>query len=94
MSLKNKLSKEMLKMSSAAAQQASTKAPSQKLSCWTQPKPNQPSPPKTENLNPTHGSTQPIDNSANDDVTNARDRPTADDVEIEETGVSLGRRSR
>jgi len=40
MSLKNKLFKEMFKMSSAAAQQASTKLPSHKLSCWTQPKKN------------------------------------------------------
>ena len=40
----------MFKMSSAAAQQASTKAPAHKLSCWTQP-------------NPTYGSTQPTDNS-------------------------------
>jgi len=46
MSLKNKLFKEVLKMSSAAAQQASTKAPSHKLSCWTQPNPW---------VNPTHG---------------------------------------
>jgi len=37
MSLENKLFTEMFKMSSAAAQQASTGAPSHKLSCWTQP---------------------------------------------------------
>jgi len=37
LSLKNKLFKEMFKMSSTAFQQASTKAPSHKLSCWTRP---------------------------------------------------------
>ena len=45
MSLKNKVIKDMFKMSSAAAQQGSTKAPSHKLSCWTQPNPW---------VNPTH----------------------------------------
>jgi len=56
MSLKNKLFREMFKLSSAAAQQASMKAPSHKLRCQTQP-----NPPKTEKSrpNPTHGSTQP-----------------------------------
>ena len=53
MSVESKLFKEMLKMSSAAAQQASTNAPSHKLTCWTQP-------------NPTNGSTQPMDNSETD----------------------------
>ena len=42
MSLKNELIKEMFRMSPAAAQQASTKAPSHKLTCWTQPNPTQP----------------------------------------------------
>ena len=50
MSLKNKLFREMFKMSSAATQQASTKAPSHKLSCYSGP-------------NPTRGSTQLMDNS-------------------------------
>ena len=54
MSLRNKLFREMFKMSSAAAQQASTKAPSHKLSCWAQPDPTQPNP------------TQSMDNSVTD----------------------------
>jgi len=60
MSLKNKLFKEMFKMSSPAAQQAGTKAPSHNLSCWIQP-----NSPKSEKSrpNPTHGLTQPMDNS-------------------------------
>ena len=67
MLLKSKLFKEMFRMYSVASQQASTKAPSYKLSCWTQPnlnhqklKKSRPNPPQ---LNPTHGSTQPTDNS-------------------------------
>ena len=37
MSLKNKVFKEMFKMSSPAAEQAGTKAPSHNLGCWIQP---------------------------------------------------------
>jgi len=50
MSVKNKLFTEMFKMSPAAALQDSTKAPSHKLSYWTQP-------------DPIHRSIQPMDNS-------------------------------
>jgi len=52
MSLKNKLFKEMFKMSPAAAQQASTKAPSHKLSCRTKPDATKQ---KLKNLDPAHG---------------------------------------
>ena len=71
MSRKNKLFKEVFKMSSAAAQQAGTKAPSHKLSCFNLRRrhatvdPTQPNPPKTEKFRPnsTLGSTPPMDNS-------------------------------
>jgi len=64
-----KLFKEMFKMSSAAAQKASTKF-FQIFSTFAVVDPIQPNLPKTEEsrpnptqTNPTHGSTQPMDNS-------------------------------
>jgi len=69
MSFKYKLFKELFKMSSAAAQKASTKS-FQIFSTYTVVDPTQPNPPKTEKsrpnptqTNPTHWSTQPMDNS-------------------------------
>jgi len=59
MSLRNKLFKEMFKMSSAAAQQASTKAPSHKLSCWTQSNPTT----KNWKISTQPDPTQPMDKS-------------------------------
>jgi len=59
--IKNRFFKEVFKMSSAAAQQASTKAHSNKLSYWTQPNPTHQ---KLKNLDPTKSNpTQPMDNS-------------------------------
>jgi len=56
--IKNRFFKEVLKMSSAAAQQASTKAHSNKLSYWTQPNPTHQ---KLKNLDPTKSNpTQPM----------------------------------
>jgi len=57
MSFKYKLFKEIFKMSSAAAQKASTKS-FQIFSTFAVVDPTQ--------TNPTHGSTQPMDNSAPD----------------------------
>jgi len=68
-SFKYKLFKEMFKMSSAAAQKASTKS-FRIFSSFAVVDPTQPNLPKTEKsrpnstrTNPTHGSTQPMDNS-------------------------------
>jgi len=67
MSFKYPLFKEKFKMSSAAAQKASTKS-FQIFSTFAVVDPTQSNPPKLSNFNPTqtnptHGSTQPMDNS-------------------------------
>jgi len=74
MSFKYKLFKEMFKMSSAAAQKASTKS-FLIFSTFAVVDLTQPNPPKTEKsrpnptqTNPTHGSTQRMDNSAFTDL--------------------------
>ena len=65
MSRKNKLFKEVFKMSSAAAQQAGAKAPSHKLSCFNLRRrhatvdPTQPNHQKLTNFDPTQPLGQP-----------------------------------